>query len=119
MKYEVKLQHNKKETLNLQKNLDKLFELIVLLAEGEKLDIKYKDHDLSGHYKGTRECHIEPDWLLVYEYQMIYLYSCFIDWVHILNYLRNKNDNLKSVYSNHSKDRTLKEAERETSLFFI
>ena len=35
--------------------------------EGKKLDKKYKDHSLSGEYKGTRECHIEPDWLLVYE----------------------------------------------------
>ena len=34
---------------------------------GEKLDTKFKDHDLSGNYKGTRECHIEPDWLLIYE----------------------------------------------------
>ena len=32
-----------------------------------KLDVKYRDHDLSGKYRGTRECHIEPDWLLVYK----------------------------------------------------
>ena len=32
-----------------------------------KLDAKYRDHDLTGNYKGTRECHIEPDWLLIYE----------------------------------------------------
>ena len=31
------------------------------------MEIKYRDHDLSGDYKGCRECHIEPDWLLVYE----------------------------------------------------
>jgi len=37
------------------------------LAEGETLEAKYRDHILSGQYKGTRECHIEPDWLLVYE----------------------------------------------------
>lgn len=49
------------------KDLDKLFEVINILANGEKLDIKFKDHDLSGSYKGTRECHIEPDWLLIYE----------------------------------------------------
>lgn len=49
------------------KDLDKLFEVINILANGEKLDTKFKDHDLSGSYKGTRECHIEPDWLLVYE----------------------------------------------------
>lgn len=49
------------------KDLDKLFEVIDILANGEKLDTKFKDHDLSGSYKGTRECHIEPDWLLIYE----------------------------------------------------
>lgn len=49
------------------KDLDKLFEVINILANGEKLDKKFKDHDLSGSYKGTRECHIEPDWLLIYE----------------------------------------------------
>ena len=30
-------------------------------------DGQQRDHDLSGNYKGTRECHIEPDWLLVYK----------------------------------------------------
>lgn len=49
------------------RDLDKLFEVISILANGEKLDTKFKDHDLSGSYKGTRECHIEPDWLLIYE----------------------------------------------------
>ena len=49
------------------KNLDKLFEVINILANEEKLDTKFKDHDLSGSYKGTCECHIEPDWLLIYE----------------------------------------------------
>lgn len=37
------------------------------LANGEILEEKYRDHDLTGNYKGCRECHIEPDWLLVYE----------------------------------------------------
>ena len=31
------------------------------------LEAKYRDHDLTGNYKGTRECHIEPDRLLIYE----------------------------------------------------
>lgn len=41
--------------------------VIKLLAEGNKLPQKYKDHNLGGDYKGCRECHITPDWLLVYE----------------------------------------------------
>ena len=49
------------------KILDKVFEVIDILANGGTLDAKYRDHDLTGNYKGTRECHIEPDWLLIYE----------------------------------------------------
>ena len=49
------------------KNLDRLFEVIDILANGGTLDAKCKDHDLTGKYKGTRECHVEPDWLLIYE----------------------------------------------------
>ena len=49
------------------KDIDKLFYVIGVLANGETLDEKYRDHDLSGNFKGCRECHIEPDWLLIYE----------------------------------------------------
>lgn len=46
----------------------RLLEKIVgILAEGKPLPAEYKDHNLSGNYKGCRECHISPDWLLVYE----------------------------------------------------
>ena len=41
--------------------------VITKLQYGETLDIKYKDHALKGNWKGFRECHIAPDWLLVYE----------------------------------------------------
>lgn len=37
------------------------------LAAGETLDAKYRDHLLTGDYGGFRECHITPDWLLVYQ----------------------------------------------------
>ena len=36
------------------------------LAKGEKLSEKHKDHELTGNWKGFRECHIEPDWILIY-----------------------------------------------------
>lgn len=46
----------------------RLLEKVVgLLAEGRGLPAEYKDHALSGDYIGCRECHIAPDWLLVYE----------------------------------------------------
>ena len=45
----------------------KLFkELVAKLANEEKLDAKHKDHALKGNLAGYRECHITPDWLLVY-----------------------------------------------------
>lgn len=44
-----------------------LEQVIELLAEQKPLPEKFRDHDLTGNYKGCRECHIQPDWLLVYE----------------------------------------------------
>jgi mRNA interferase YafQ len=49
------------------KNMAKLRELIVLLAETSPLPPRYKDHALSGEWKHHRDCHIEPDWLLRYK----------------------------------------------------
>ena len=47
-------------------NLELLRTVVNTLACGEPLDPKYRDHDLNGNYAGFRECHIKPDWLLVY-----------------------------------------------------
>ena len=49
------------------KDLGKLKKVLESLVKDEKLSQKYRDHVLVGQYKGTRECHIEPDWLLIYE----------------------------------------------------
>jgi mRNA interferase YafQ len=49
------------------KDLSKLRELILLLAEGQPLPPRYKDHPLSGDWKHYRDCHIESDWLLIYK----------------------------------------------------
>lgn len=47
-----------------------LEEVIAMLAMGEELPARYRDHELtgnrSGHRSGHRECHIQPDWLLIY-----------------------------------------------------
>ncbi len=71
MKYEVKFTSQFKRDLKLAKkkgkDIDKLFDVISTIAEGRKLEEKYRDHYLSGDYAGCRECHVEPDWLLVYE----------------------------------------------------
>lgn len=47
-------------------NLKKLEAVLDTLLKEEPLDEKYRDHPLVGNYVGFRECHIEPDWLLVY-----------------------------------------------------
>ncbi|MCD7847469.1 MAG: type II toxin-antitoxin system YafQ family toxin [Oscillospiraceae bacterium] len=46
--------------------LELLDEVINTLAEGKPLAEKHRDHNLTGEYIGFRECHIQPDWLLVY-----------------------------------------------------
>ena len=70
MKLQVKFSNRFNNDLKLakrqNKNIDKLFIVIEKLANLEKLDDKYRDHALVGEYKGLRECHIEPDWLLIY-----------------------------------------------------
>ncbi len=47
--------------------IDQLTEIIRKLANGEPLPAKNRDHGLTGDYAGCRECHITPDWLLIYE----------------------------------------------------
>ena len=49
------------------KNTDELFSVIEKLANREPLEEKYRDHSLKGEYINCRECHIEPDFLLVYQ----------------------------------------------------
>jgi len=49
-------------------DLGLLTSVIDTLASQKPLDVKYHDHNLSGNYRSFRECHIEPDWLLVYRY---------------------------------------------------
>ena len=46
--------------------LDKLQSIVDKLADEIPLEQKYRDHALTGNYKDFRECHIEPDWLLIY-----------------------------------------------------
>jgi mRNA interferase YafQ len=47
--------------------IEELKSIIVLLAEKKKLERKYHDHPLKGEYKDCNECHIEPDYLLIYK----------------------------------------------------
>ena len=66
LRFTNKIQRNIKLLKKRGKDLDKLTVVLKLLQNGEELPAKYKDHALTGNYIGCRECHIEPDWLLVY-----------------------------------------------------
>ena len=48
------------------RNLNLLTEIVEQLQQDLPLDTKYRDHALIGNYNGSRECHIQPDWLLIY-----------------------------------------------------
>lgn len=62
-KFEKDLKRIKKRGFNISL----LTEVIKKLAAGEPLPEKNRDHMLSGDFAGCRECHITPDWLLIYE----------------------------------------------------
>ncbi|NLD18678.1 MAG: type II toxin-antitoxin system YafQ family toxin [Clostridiales bacterium] len=60
----------KKDLKRVQKrgyDLSLLEDVIDLIMTGEPLPEKYREHNLSGEYSDCKECHITPDWLLVYE----------------------------------------------------
>lgn len=60
----------KKDVKRVEKqgrDLERLKVVLQVLLGDERLAPHYRDHVLVGQYKGTRECHIEPDWLLIYE----------------------------------------------------
>lgn len=63
----VKFQKDLKRVQKRGYDISLLTKVLNLLATGESLPEKYQDHNLSGTYKGCRECHITPDWLLIYE----------------------------------------------------
>ncbi|WP_300411122.1 type II toxin-antitoxin system YafQ family toxin [Lagierella sp.] len=67
IKYTSRFKKDLKQVKKQGKNIEKLFYVIEKIAKDEILDEKYRDHSLIGNYKGTRECHIEPDFLLIYE----------------------------------------------------
>lgn len=78
MKYQLKPTSKFKQDIKTAKkrgyDLSLLTEVLDILAAGEQLPPKYKDHNLIGNYKGCRECHIQPDWLLIYEVSENVLY---------------------------------------------
>ena len=64
--YTTQFKKDFKRIKRQNKDMEKLKAVIDKLAAGKKLDPKYQDHQLSGHWSGHRDCHIEPDWVLIY-----------------------------------------------------
>ena len=56
------------------KNLGELKHVMTLLMEEKNIPPNFKDHPLLGYYKGFRECHIKPDWLLIYKIEGVEIY---------------------------------------------
>lgn len=73
-KYKIKFSKEFKKSLKKVKkqgkDIDKLFNIICKLSNGEVLEKKHQDHALYNDkkFKGCRDCHIEPDWVLIYKY---------------------------------------------------
>ena len=67
IKYETSFRKDFKRIVKRGYDIQLLEEVIEMLADGKTLSEKYKDHSLSGDYKDCRECHITPDWLLIYQ----------------------------------------------------
>lgn len=73
--YEIKTtsRFNKelKKAVKQNKDIDKLIEIVEKLANNQELDKKYKNHKLINdkNFKDCNECHIEPNWLLIYKIQ--------------------------------------------------
>ncbi|WPJ94222.1 type II toxin-antitoxin system YafQ family toxin [Coraliomargarita algicola] len=69
MKPVIQTSQFKKDIKRLKKrgeNLEKLGDVVRLLAADEPLEENYRDHALIGNWFGSRDCHIEPDWILIY-----------------------------------------------------
>ena len=66
IKYHSKFKEDIKTIKKRNYDLSKLQKVIEILGEEKTLPAKYKDHSLTGIYQDFRECHILPDWLLIY-----------------------------------------------------
>ena len=71
MKYEVRFTAQFKRAYRRVekqgKDMSAMRKVVGMLGEGQPLPEKHKDHPLTGRWKGFRECHVQPDWLLIYK----------------------------------------------------
>ena len=67
IRYHTSFKKDYKKVIKRGYDIKLMEDIIQKLANGEQLPEKNKDHPLIGNYSGCRECHITPDWLLIYE----------------------------------------------------
>lgn len=65
--YTTQFKKDYKKIKKQNKVLSKIRIVIENLLDQQTLEPKYKDHQLTGNWKGHRDCHIEPDWILIYQ----------------------------------------------------
>lgn len=70
VRYSKEFKKSIKKLVKQGKNIDKLLNVVDMLSKGQTLEKKYKDHPLYNdkRFKNCRDCHIEPDWVLIYKY---------------------------------------------------
>ena len=70
IKYSKEFKKSIKKITKQGKDIDKLLNVVDMLSSKQQLDLKYKDHALYNdkRFKGCRDCHIEPDRILIYKY---------------------------------------------------
>ena len=76
IRYETTFKKDFKRIVKRGYDIHLLEEVIELLSRGQSLPAKYRDHNLSGNYADCRECHITPDWLLIYQIKEDELILC-------------------------------------------
>lgn len=67
IRYSTRFKKDYKAIIRRGYNPQLLQDVVTILSNEQLLPPKYKDHNLSGNYEGHRECHITPDWLLIYK----------------------------------------------------
>ena len=64
--YATKFKRDLKRMEKSGKDPEKIKAVIRLICNEEPLEARHRDHPLSGNWKGFRDCHVEPDWILIY-----------------------------------------------------
>lgn len=66
IEYTARFKRDARRMRKQGRDIEKLDAAILSLRRGEALPASMRDHDLAGSYRGHRECHVGPDWLLIY-----------------------------------------------------